>query len=257
MLGELQGSGVVTLHGVNNDGALVLEKAACSLADVLHERGPLPESEVRAVGAAAAAALARIHEAGLVHGDIKPANMLLSREGQLWLSDFEATAVADGQPLRHFSPGRLAPGTAALPESDVTALAVAMIELATGTLVDADVRWRAADLRRLGCPPTLSAEISLMFGDPATMLNAPAAAGLFLRSNNSAPDDMGNLPSPAVNARLTDPTPTLEFLPGRPRSPQPPQPAPSIVPVTKPWWQRLVASWQPQTSDTSQAKRSS
>ena len=72
-------------------------KAACSLADVLHERGRLPAEEIRAVGAAAAAALARVHQADLVHGDVKPANLLLSRSGELLLADFDAAAPADGR----------------------------------------------------------------------------------------------------------------------------------------------------------------
>ena len=77
-LGDMSGPGVVAVQALRDDGELVLKKAACSLADVLAERGPLAEKEIRAVGAVAAAALARVHGAGLVHGDVKPANLLLS-----------------------------------------------------------------------------------------------------------------------------------------------------------------------------------
>ena len=271
-LSAVQGSGVVALHGVGDHGELVLARAACSLADVLHERGPLPESEVRAVGAAAATALARVHDAGLVHGDIKPANLLLSRGGELWLADFDTASKGDGQPLRRFSPGRLPPGAPARPGTDMAALALALVELSTGTLLDPCVSWRAADLCRLGCSPALSTEIAFMLGSEGL----PGSAGLALSAQSTA--EMferggGILPAPAVQARQVDPTPTVEFMPVRPSPPDsstPPGPATAERPQR--WWRRLAASWRPvegptlaadrfqarsQASGSSQASRSS
>ncbi len=239
-LHDLQGPGVVAMHGRGCGGELMLAKAACSLADVLHERGPLPVGAVRAVGAAAAGALARVHEAGLVHGDIKPANLLLSHEGKLWLADFDAAVAADGQPLSRSSPPRLPPGTPARPAADITALALALVELSTGALLDPRVRWRAADLRRLGCSAPLSAEIAMMLGAGGSALSAQATAEMFERGGT------GSLPAPAVNARRVDPTPTVEFMPVR--SPPRPEAARSAPETHEPptrWWLRLAASWRP------------
>ena len=260
-LGDLQGPGIVALQGVGADG-LELEKAACSLADVLHERGPLPDSEVRAVGAAAAAALARVHDAGLVHGDVKPANLLLSPNGELWLTDFDAASMADDRPLERFSPGRLPPGAAARPTTDMAALALTLVELATGTLLDPETSWRTVDLRRLGCSPALSAEISFMLGCDGSTLNAGGAASMFERAG-------GSLPEPASKISGADSTPTVEFMPAR-SAPSAtsarPQGAAAIRRAR--WWQRLAASWRPapaanpsrsrsQASGSSQARRSS
>ena len=238
-LQALSGAGIVPLQDAGA-GRLVLGRAACSLADVLHERGPLPESEIRAVGAAAASALARVHGAGLVHGDVKPANLLLSHEGELWLADFDAARPADGKPLERHSPGRLPPGSPARATLDITALALALVELATGSLLDPGTSWRAADLRRLGCSAGLSAELSFMLGDEDSVPSARGVADMFERAG------IGPLPEPAVDTQSVDPTPTVEFMPARPRSrsgsaePESAAAAPSLR-----WRQRLAASRRP------------
>ena len=236
-LHDLEGPGIVGLHGQGDRGELLLERAACSLADVLEERGPLPDSEVRAVAAAAAAALVRVHESGVVHGDVKPANLLLSHDGELWLADFDNASAADDRPLGRFSPGRVPPDAVARPGTDLAALALTLVELSTGTLLDPATSWRTADLRRLGCSPALSAEISFMLGGGAA-LDARGAADMFQRG-------CGNLPEPAVEIRGADSTPTVEFMPARPPRSAPSTRSPAAATGPARWWQRLAASWQP------------
>lgn len=230
---------MVPWRGLGDDGELLIARAECSLADVLDERGPLPESEVRAVGATAAEALTRVHDAGLVHGDVKPANLLLSDSGDLWLADFDAASAADGRPLERFSPGRLSPGTSSRPAADVKALALALVELSTGTLIDPDVPWRAGDLRRLGCSPALSAAISFMLGDMDSVPSARATAEMLDGADTDA------LPAPAVHTRRVDPTPTVEFMPARPESShRSPPSAPAAADPLRAWWSRLASSWR-------------
>jgi hypothetical protein len=67
--------------------SVVTQLCAGSLAGML-TRGALPVSEVLAVGAAAAMALAAAHEAGVVHGGVTPHNVLFRRSGEPVLGDF-------------------------------------------------------------------------------------------------------------------------------------------------------------------------
>jgi CRP-like cAMP-binding protein len=61
---------------------------------VLSARGPLPEPVVRRVLGQLATALDHIHQRGLIHRDLKPNNMLLTRAGLVKLSDFGLATVA-------------------------------------------------------------------------------------------------------------------------------------------------------------------
>lgn len=108
-----------------------------SLAERLASEGPLQEPLVRKLGEELAGALAALHTAGLVHGDLKPENIRQDAKGRAVLLDLGlaravqgATAPAGGS-LLYLSPER-ARGEPAGPPSDVFALGLVLYELATG-----------------------------------------------------------------------------------------------------------------------------
>jgi serine/threonine protein kinase len=90
------------------------------------------------VTSAVCRALQAVHEAGLVHRDVKPENVLLTSSGEVKLSDFgivrETAATRVGAPVG--TPGFVAPevlaGQPATPSADVFALGVMLRQLVTG-----------------------------------------------------------------------------------------------------------------------------
>jgi serine/threonine-protein kinase len=76
-----------------------------SLQTVLAHRGALPTSVVTALAKQLMRALEAAHEQGVMHGDIKPANLLLATDGLLKVTDFGvATLVRRPAPSRPAAP---------------------------------------------------------------------------------------------------------------------------------------------------------
>jgi serine/threonine protein kinase len=111
-----------------------------TLRDLVKKGGPLrPLPERLADASAAISGLAAIHEAGIVHRDVKPDNMLRMEDGRLVLSDFglatdlptaAAVTIMVGTP--HYMAPEIRAGEPATARSDVWALGVALYEIFFG-----------------------------------------------------------------------------------------------------------------------------
>jgi len=112
-----------------------------SVAEVL-ARGPLAPHRVMDIVSQAAAGLHAAHQAGLVHRDVKPGNLLLGRDGLVKITDFGISLAADSAALTdtgmlvgtasYLAPERIA-GAQATPASDLYALGIVAYECLAGT----------------------------------------------------------------------------------------------------------------------------
>jgi serine/threonine-protein kinase len=112
------------------------------LSAVIREQGALSPEIVRSVLAQAALALGVAHEAGVVHRDVKPANIIVREDGVVKLTDFGIARAMDaightrvGEMLgtpNYISPEQ-AVGEQATGASDLYALGVVAHEMLTGT----------------------------------------------------------------------------------------------------------------------------
>ncbi|MFD5631031.1 bifunctional serine/threonine-protein kinase/ABC transporter substrate-binding protein [Streptomyces sp. NPDC127072] len=113
-----------------------------SLEEAVRRHGPLPVRSVRVLGRMLAAALSEVHAAGLIHRDVKPANVLLAVDGPR-LIDFGIARAADETAITSTdlvigTPGFLSPeqaearGAEMGPASDIFSLGGLLAYAATG-----------------------------------------------------------------------------------------------------------------------------
>ncbi|MFD3747580.1 Stk1 family PASTA domain-containing Ser/Thr kinase [Nocardia sp. NPDC058633] len=112
-----------------------------TLRELLRERGPMPPHAVRAVAEPVLRAIGTAHDAGLVHRDVKPENVLISDVGEVKIADFglvRAVAAANTTSASvilgtaaYLAPEQVTTGTADA-RSDVYAFGVLIFELLTG-----------------------------------------------------------------------------------------------------------------------------
>jgi serine/threonine protein kinase len=112
-----------------------------NLAQRIRREGPASPDEAAALMTQAADALAAAHRAGIVHRDVKPSNMLVTRDGLLKLGDFGIARAKSDVTLTQAglvtgSPSYLAPevaaGQGASTASDVWSLGATLYHLVEG-----------------------------------------------------------------------------------------------------------------------------
>jgi len=111
-----------------------------TLRDVINREAPLPPLRALELIEPVLSALAAAHEAGLIHRDVKPENVLITPRGQLKVADFgiawaaEATALTQAGTVlgtaAYLSPEQ-ALGEEVTPATDVYSLGVVLYELLT------------------------------------------------------------------------------------------------------------------------------
>ena len=194
------------------------------LADVIRKQGALAPELVVSYGAAIASGLSAIHAAGLVHRDVKPANILMddsSAPPAPRVADFGVARICDsaistrstgggaGTPL-YMSP-EAADGLPAAPSMDIYSLGAMLYEMCCGV------------------PPFTGAPTALLKSH--MMMNPGRPEGVpdvlwDLIGRMMSKDPAARPTADQVGQALTDAAPSLADLPAAPRLSSPPAPVP-------------------------------
>ncbi|MEU3611019.1 serine/threonine-protein kinase [Streptomyces sp. NPDC006872] len=187
---------VVVEEGADADGGLPWIVMELVRGESLHEvlrRGPLDPAETARIGLAVLGALRAAHAVGIVHRDVKPANVLLGPHGRVVLTDFgiahiqgEESLTASGEfvgSLEFIAPERMS-GRGAGPASDLWSLGVLLYAAVEG--------W--SPFRRTTLESTLAA---ILAADPPEPKQAGPLGPLLVRLLQRDPE---RRPDPAEAA---------------------------------------------------------
>ena len=144
VIGQLSHPCIITLHDIGIEEStstpyLVMEFLEGQALDRILEKGTIPLPRACAWVAEVACALAAAHRKGVIHGDVKPANILITAENRVKLTDFGMARLGGhdtkdtpllGTPA-YWCPEQIM-GRAQDARSDLFSLGVVVYEMITG-----------------------------------------------------------------------------------------------------------------------------
>ncbi|SCG68820.1 serine/threonine-protein kinase [Micromonospora humi] len=226
---------------VNGDPWLIMEYVPSrSLQEIIETDGPLPPRRAAEIGVAVHAALRAAHRAGVLHRDVKPANVLLALDGRVLLTDF-GLAVFEGGDGAMTRPG-LVLGSPQYVAPERAAESVSSVEAdlwSLGATLHAAVEGRSPYARSTAMA-TLAA-LASQPPDPAPHAGPlmPVLVGLLRRDprNRLGHDDIARLLAAAAEPPAAVPDGPAAAEPGRagPGAPSGPRTAgtgPAVPPMT-------------------------
>ncbi|MGI5199278.1 serine/threonine-protein kinase [Streptomyces sp. CA-288835] len=232
-----------------------------SLYDLLDAEGPLSPQRTAHIGAEVLAALRAAHEAGVLHRDVKPGNVLMSNDDRIILTDFGIAMVEGSSALTMTgevigSPEFLAPeralGRTPGPESDLWSLGVMLYAAVEGnspfrqdtplSTLRAVVDEELPPPRRAG--PLTPVIEGLLRKDPAERLSSetaeedlrliaaggtPTAAAAFAPTVAALPQPNQPAPHPQPAAHTAPPPPAATTTTAQPAEPRHPRRATVVL----------------------------
>ncbi|HEX8524332.1 MAG TPA: serine/threonine-protein kinase [Tepidisphaeraceae bacterium] len=215
-----------------------------NLEKLVHMSGPMEVERACQLIAEAAEVLGHAHERGIVHRDVKPANLLLTRNGRCKVTDFglalfdDASDTSDLQKrcvgTPHFIAPEVAQGMGATAASDIYGLGCTLYFLLTGrppysgrspaALLEAHIRQPLPDVRetRADVSDRLAKTIAQACAkDPADRFESAERFAKLLRtftiatgsSNSLAGLRVADSPSPSSSMHLAPVAPPLDDAP--------------------------------------------
>lgn len=227
--GRLNDPGVVTVFDVVVEGGMtyiVMELVeAATLATLINRHGPMPQDRVISIAVQALTALESAHQAGVVHRDVKPGNLMVTPNGRVKLTDFGIAQAVDDPRLTTSgsligSPAYMAPerihGHEASPAADLWALGATLAYAVEGvnpyerSTTAATLHAIVNEVPRLTrAHGALGAVITgLLMPDPNARLTGPQGRAMLERAAAqpaTPPTGFGVPPQTAQYTRVTGP----------------------------------------------------
>jgi len=128
-------------HGADGRPWVVTDPQPPETIDtLLRAHGPLPVAQALRIGVLVAGAIETAHRAGVVHGDLSPARLVLGPQGEPLVADIGLAEFGDfpgfgalHNPIRYFAPPEVLERTGVTPASDVYSLATTVYALLAGS----------------------------------------------------------------------------------------------------------------------------
>ena len=207
-------------YGEDDDTPFIVMELAegCDLARLLRQEGPLEPARAASVAAQVCAALGHAHAAGIVHRDVKPANIIVGPDDRVKVTDFgiaraagDSTLTATGSVLgtaHYLSPEQAAGGEVG-PASDLYSLGIVLYEMLTGAVPFTADTPIAIAMRHVSdpvpAPSTVNPEVPAALDDVVVRATAKDTASRFrdaheMQAALEAPRGEGSLGATATAA---------------------------------------------------------
>ena len=162
------------------------------LARLLRETGPLAPDRSARLASQIARALAHAHAAGVVHRDVKPANVIVDDKDRVKVTDFgiaravgDSTLTATGSVLgtAHYISPEQAGGGEVGPPADIYSLGIVLYEMLTGSLPFTGDSAVAVAMRHMSdevpAPSAISADVPRELDEVVARATAKEPAGRY------------------------------------------------------------------------------